>query len=65
MNLSALETKRLGRLSASARAAILDLEKKGSRLYAKGNDESRAMANKFYQESDRLYAKEVLNRKFN
>ena len=65
MKLSALETKRLSRLSESARAAIHNLEMKGSRLYAQGNDESRAKANELYRESDKIYAKEVLNRKFN
>ena len=65
MKLSALEIKRLSRLSESARVAIHNLEKKGSRLYAQGNDESRAKANEFYRESDKIYAKEVLNRKFN
>ena len=65
MKLSALEIKRLSRLSASARAIIIDLSIKGDRLYAKGNDKSRAMANKLYQESDKVYVKEVLYRKFN
>jgi hypothetical protein len=65
MKLSALETKRLGRLSASAQAAILDLEMRGSRLYAQGNDNARAMANELFRESDRMYIEEVLNRKFN
>ena len=65
MKLSALETKRLCRLSESARTAIHDLEMKGSRLYSQGNDESRAKANELYRKSDKIYAKEVLNRKFN
>lgn len=65
MKLSALEIKRLSRVSESARAAIHNLEMKGSRLYAQGNDKSRAKANELYRESDKIYAKEVLNRKFN
>lgn len=65
MKLSELEKKRLSRISESARAAIHDLELKGSRLYAKGSDRYRAMANELYRESDKIYAKEVLNRKFN
>ena len=65
MRPSALETKRLSRISASARAAILDLEMRGSRLYAQGNDKARAIANELFRESDRMYIKEVLNRKFN
>lgn len=65
MKPSELETKRLSRLSASARVAILDLDMRGSRLYAQGNDKARAMANELFRESDRLYLKEVLNRKFN
>lgn len=65
MKLTELERKRLSRISESARAIIHDLEKKGSRLYAKGNDKSRALANELYRESDKLYLKEVLNRKFN
>lgn len=65
MRLSELETKRLSRVSASARRAICDLNMKGDRLYAKGNDESRAKANELYIESDKIYADQVLYRKFN
>lgn len=65
MRLSALEKKRLSRVSASARAIICDLNMKADRLYAKGNDSSRAKANSLYVESDRIYAEQVLNRKFN
>ena len=65
MRLSELETKRLSRVSASARAIICDLNMKGDRLYAKGNDESRAKANELYVESDRIYTEQILNRKFN
>lgn len=65
MRLSELEMKRLSRVSASARATICALNMKGDRLYAKGNDSSRAKANSLYIESDRIYAEQVLNRKFN
>ena len=65
MKLSALEKKRLSRVSASARAVICDLNMKADRLYAKSNDDSRAKANSLYIESDRIYAGQVLNRKFN
>ena len=65
MRLSVLEQKRLSRISANARAVICDLNMKGDRLYAKGNDESRAKANRLYIESDRIYTEQVLNRKFN
>ena len=65
MRLSELEKKRLSRVSASARAIICDLNIKGDRLYVKGNDKARAKANSLYIESDRIYADQVLNRKFN
>lgn len=65
MRLSELEKKRLNMVSASALAIICDLNMRGDRLYAKGNNESRAMANELYIESDRIYAEQVLNRKFN
>ena len=65
MRLSELEKKRLSRVSGSARAIICDLNMKGDRLYAKGNDKSRAMANELYIKSDRIYTEQVLNRKFN
>ena len=65
MRLSELEKKRLSRLSASARAIICDLNMKGDRLYAKGNDDARAKANELYIESDKIYTEQVLNRKFN
>lgn len=64
MKLSELETKRLSMVSDSARAIICDLNMKGDRLYAKGNDKARAKANELYQESDRIYTEQVLNRKF-
>ena len=64
MRLSKLETKRLSRVSESARAIICDLNMKGDRLYAKGNDDARAKANELYIESDRIYTEQVLNRKF-
>ena len=65
MRLSELEKKRLSRVSASARALICDLNMKGDRLYAKGNDDDRRKANELYIESDKIYAEQVLNRKFN
>ena len=65
MRLSELEKKRLSRVSASARAVICDLNMKADRLYAKGDDTSRAKANLLYIESDRIYAEQLLNRKFN
>lgn len=65
MRLSGLEKKRLSRVSASARAVICDLNIKADRLYAKSDDSSRARANLLYIESDRIYADQVLNRKFN
>ena len=65
MRLSELEKKRLSRISASAQAIICDLNMKADRLYAKDNDESRAKANELYIESDKIYAGQVLYRKFN
>ena len=65
MRLSELEKKRLSRVSASARAIICDLNMKGDRLYAQGNDEARAKANSLYIQSDKIYADQVLYRKFN
>lgn len=65
MKLSELEQKRLAKVSASARQTINDLNIKADRLYARGNDESRTRANVLYKESDRLYAEQVLNRRFN
>lgn len=64
MRLSELEKKRLSRVSESARALICDLNMKGDRLYAKGNDDARAKANELYIESDRIYTDQVLYRKF-
>ena len=65
MRLSELEKKRLSRVSASARALICDLNMRGDRLYAQGNDDSRAKANRLYIKSDKIYAGQVLHRKFN